>query len=241
MSIAQVGSVSTSIVSGGRISATYSHIVGAGADRILIVIVNLTSNAQSVSGVTFGGVALTNALVAGEDFRPALEVWYLLNPAVSTADVVVTLTGSLGSWGTGAINYTGVNQTTPIGATASAAFNSGAGQDATVVIVTTMNNSMIVGGITTRQAGTLATPGTGTTERYDGDTGAAVGDVLCVGGDQITTTSGSHTFNFTFVADDRAAVGCVELIEDGADPTKSVFGNFVENDPVFGRGSFVTG
>ena len=106
------GSVSTKTTSSSPYS--WSHTVGAGSNRLLVVAITESDKGVNPSGVTFGGVAMTAgpAYVAN---KAAASLWYLKNPAVSTATIAASYSGQtppdfLG----GAINFINVDQTTPV-------------------------------------------------------------------------------------------------------------------------------
>src|SRR5205085_8154315 len=93
-----VGSNGTFDVTTGVSELTWSHTVAIGPNRLLIVGVS-TSTAMlpsvpptaRVSGVTYGGAAMTRILTqVATDNRSAVEMFYLLNPPSGTANVVVT-------------------------------------------------------------------------------------------------------------------------------------------------------
>lgn len=93
-------------------SGSWSHAC-AGADRALYVGVATDHNAGiTVSGVTYGGVAMTPV---GTHFRSGayrVTVFRLLAPATGTNTVAVTLSGSSAAV-CAAISLTGVDQTDP--------------------------------------------------------------------------------------------------------------------------------
>jgi len=76
---------------GSALTFSWSHTVGSGANRILVV--GVASRAVAVAGITYGGTPL--AFIAGQndpsDFSRA-EMWYLLSPPSGTAIVQVTFT-----------------------------------------------------------------------------------------------------------------------------------------------------
>lgn len=123
----------TSSTSGASVSSlTFSHTVGSGAERMLIVGVALRKNGPVVSSVTYGGVGLTliaSQLDGGADHRA--ELWYLLAPTSGTANIVVTLSATVDATA-GAISFAGVNQTAPLG---SVAGSQGTDQTPSVTIV----------------------------------------------------------------------------------------------------------
>ena len=87
---------------------------GAGSDSLLVV--GVSANNASVASVTFGGVALTNAVASY--YNNDAEFWYLVAPS-GTANIVVTMTGAT-QVVVGAYAFAGVDQTDPITSQASA-------------------------------------------------------------------------------------------------------------------------
>jgi hypothetical protein len=121
MAIALVGSVVTANNNpSSTTSLTASFTVSSGTDLMLTVGVSGWSPAavDTVTGVTYGGVALTRRAQVknnGDDFA---DIWCLVNPTVGTANVVVTC--SSGTQIVAGIScWSGVHQTTaPTSATA---------------------------------------------------------------------------------------------------------------------------
>lgn len=96
---------------------TYSVTV-SGTDKLLIVSGYGGVAGCQISGVTFNGVALTKINdVLYTPNSSQFSSWRLVNPASVTANVVVTYNGG-GRMCSVASVYNGVDQTTPIGATA---------------------------------------------------------------------------------------------------------------------------
>ena len=100
---------------------TWSHTIAAGTNRLLIVGVainrNTAPNNQSVLSVTWNGAALTRSGQAPNGASCTAELWYLVNPATGGPfNIVVTLAASATArFVAGAMNFTGVDQTTPLG------------------------------------------------------------------------------------------------------------------------------
>jgi uncharacterized repeat protein (TIGR01451 family) len=106
-------------------AATSSFTVSACTNQILIVIVQMPSN-FGVTGATYGGTAMTEIgafSVAGTDIHT--RAFYLTNPAAGTANVVISGVNSWDPVWVHRYTYCGVNQTTPIGATATSTGTSG--------------------------------------------------------------------------------------------------------------------
>lgn len=88
---------------------TISHTIATGSDRLLLVAV--TNDGGAPSSVEYGGVAMT--LLEYYEYGGATRVYYLKNPTVGTANIVVSWSGS--SYYYPAVfcaDFTGVDQTT---------------------------------------------------------------------------------------------------------------------------------
>ncbi len=80
-----------------RTQTISSYVVGSESDRILLVWGGLEGPSGStvvLTGVTFGGVALTEAITHEDPNQNACSIYYLINPAASTADIVGTWDGT---------------------------------------------------------------------------------------------------------------------------------------------------
>lgn len=66
-------------------------IVGVGAGKFDLAI---------ITSVTYGGVAMTQGAIAPNGIQPSARIWYLMNPTVGTANVVVTTSANsnAGGW-----------------------------------------------------------------------------------------------------------------------------------------------
>ncbi|MHB8546427.1 MAG: hypothetical protein ACYDAJ_06640 [Nitrosotalea sp.] len=115
---------------------TFSFTVNSGSNTLLLV--GMEASTGTVTGMTFNGVALTKA-VARSNVGDS-ELWYLVNPSVTTANVVITLS-TAATVVAGAYELTGVDQTTPIGNTGT---NSGITNAPSVSITTAYSNSWAI-------------------------------------------------------------------------------------------------
>ncbi len=160
-----------SIDSSGHV--TISFTVGTGTNRLLIV--GGTVDNKAITGVTYGGTALTQA-VADTQF-PITSIWYLVNPPSGTASVVVTSTASTPAV-IGVISFTGVDQTTPIPTTATNDNANAHTSPATGSITNANANAWVMdvvgsgvtggytnGASTTTQWNIFGTPGSGASSR----------------------------------------------------------------------------
>jgi hypothetical protein len=124
-------------------NVTWSHTV-SGSNRLLVVGVGLR-NFTTITSVTYGGVALTkaNAIGAGAGNYARSEIWYLKNPAVGTANIVVT--NSATEWmATGAVTFTGVDQTTPVRASSNDVSSNTSSTTNTLTVTPTVSGDLIV-------------------------------------------------------------------------------------------------
>jgi hypothetical protein len=105
---------------------TVSHTT-SGTNRLMLVGISgaTTGPDLGVSGVTYGGTALS--LVGTRAYAVYQKIWIygLVAPATGTADVVVTFSRAPdGGAIVGVVTFTGVNQSVPVGAFAGATGNS---------------------------------------------------------------------------------------------------------------------
>ncbi len=121
--VVTTSSSSTSVANGGTL--TFSHTPGSTANRLLLVSVGVGNTLSgdaaapgTVTGVTFGAVAMTQVSTAAVG-AIRTYVYRLLNPNAATANVVVTIGSKTASVSASATTFTGVHQTTPLGASAS--------------------------------------------------------------------------------------------------------------------------
>lgn len=98
-----------------------SYVVSSGSNRVLAVVVSLlrsNENGVKVTSVTFGGVGLTEGDHSGgisTNRSNYVGIWYLVNPSVSTADIVVTPDNAMAGCIISAVTLYGVHQTYPAG------------------------------------------------------------------------------------------------------------------------------
>ena len=136
---------------------------------------------QSVTGVTYNGVALTSA---GSHNDPTnvrrVELWYLIAPATGNNNVVVTenlVAGGSVPTVVGATTFSGADQTSPIRTFASNDGNS----DSANVTVTSSANDMVIDTVAVDGTHTVAS-GTGTqVQQWALATGATAADVYGFG------------------------------------------------------------
>ncbi|MFQ5858700.1 MAG: hypothetical protein ACE5LU_24120 [Anaerolineae bacterium] len=150
-------------------SFTWSHTV-SGSNRMLVVGVSIRNQQnETVSGVTYAGTPLTFVGTRSNETSARIEIWQLVAPAVGTDNVVVTLSAPAKIIG-GAISLTGVDQTTPI---AASAFTAGSSTNPTINLSNVATSAWVIDAMAFRSTGTsgpTATPGGGQDQRTSGYT-----------------------------------------------------------------------
>lgn len=115
-----VDALSSMVDKGTKNPVTWSHTVGGGVGRLLIVGTSNKDGDNSVTSVTCGGRGLTQAgFQAGPNAENRVSIWFLLAPEIGTANVVVTLSKK-DKVVLGTVSFTGVDQRLPVGEFASA-------------------------------------------------------------------------------------------------------------------------
>lgn len=102
-------------------SYTFSHTT-SGTLRLMLVGVSLDNESyETVSSITYNGAALSFVDSVAQSNDARVEIWRLIAPSIGTHDVVVTFSENL-AYGSvaGAMTFTNVHQTTPLGTFASA-------------------------------------------------------------------------------------------------------------------------
>jgi len=184
--------------------------VAANANRILIVSANIYAAAQAVTGITWNGVEnFTRAVfidAASADRRS--EIWYLVNPTATTADVVTTWASAGIRRGAGVYSYYNALQASPIGVTNTA---NGTGVTSTGTITPTTAGSLIVDSSMSDGGGVAATDTltAGWTDLIDTRTWSSQYDLaptISASNDMFYTYSGSRTWTWC-AAEIKSVVG----------------------------------
>ncbi|HZD17087.1 MAG TPA: hypothetical protein VE669_02990, partial [Actinomycetota bacterium] len=165
---------------------SWSHTVGEGPGRILVVGVSLRDNLREVVDVTYGGRSLTRAgSQAGPGTDGRADIWYLPSPPVGTDTVEVTLDGP-GKAAAGATSFTGVDQTVPVGT-----FAGDAGEgSAPRVSVPSAEDDLIVDVVSTDGEHGGIVPGYGQAESWSAGTGTGAGDAFGAGSTRVAPGGG---------------------------------------------------
>ncbi len=194
-----------SSATGNTASLAWSHTIGSGSDRILIVGVSNRRTNRTVNSVTYGGISLTRIGTRNSGANSSrMQMWYLLAPPQGTAQVIVTLSGGTTVVG-GAISFFGIHQTTPMGAFASAA---GTGFAASLSVGSAVND-IVVDVAVARGTALSLTPGVGQTSHWNTGTGTGTNDVRGAGSRK--NGASSVTVSWALGAFTDWAVGAVSL------------------------------
>jgi hypothetical protein len=193
----------SSATTSNSMTLTWSHTVGPGLTRSLLVVglsIEKTSGA-SVESITYAGMPLTKAGAASATSGVKAELWYLTAPAAGADNVAVTFTKPLSTDGAvgGAISLSGVDQTTPVPTTAT---NGGDGMPSTTI--TTVNDgAWIIDAIMIDNGNAVAPADAGRQSRWS----TAQGSLIRGAGSTVATTMhGATTTSWASTSDKWAQV-----------------------------------
>lgn len=211
MAIAIGGTVTSSATTGSpAASLTFAHTCATGS----VLFVGVTQdNVAGDPSVTYNGVAMTKAVSLSSSINTS--IWYLTTPTTgSSQNVVITYAGS--SFGTGgAIDFTGVNTSSPIGVTGT---NLGSSTAVSTSVTTTTANSWLLDTFYLNDRSRTATVNGSQVQQWNADTGTAEG-TRGEGSTLVTTTTGSYTMGWTLSATSVWKQVVVEIIPSGGAPT----------------------
>ncbi len=175
---------------------TIEHTV-SGTDRLLVVAISQGNLNSPVASLTYGGTSLT-ALGTESAGPPRIEMWYLLDPLVGTADVVVTFSGTPSDGAVvGVMTLTNVNQTTPLGP-----FVSKAGNGTASVDVTSAEGELVID-ILAKDTPNSPAVGSGQTKKWSQAFNNAHG--------ALSTRPGAETVTMAWWSADDWAIGAVSV------------------------------
>lgn len=171
------------------------YALPSGTDRLLLVRAHAmrTSETDFTMTMTFNGVSLTEAVTitgSGSSRWHRTSIFYLINPTVTTANIVLTCGGAtVGGAVIAACTLFGASQTSPIGATATA--TPGNVTAVTLNLTGTSSTSFIFAAVGSNAATAPTWSWSGATEDYDlggtadtGEVGASGAYFVCDGGDE---------------------------------------------------------
>ena len=147
-----------------NLTLTWSHTVPAGNNRLLVVSLARSGGSVVASSVKFGSqnlVCLGTKNAPGGAGNPGVELWYLAAPAVSTANIVVTMSGAQ-YIECGAQNFTNVNQISPMSTAVGASGPAGTA----LVVVPSNEYEIVIDVLGFWSPAITATVGAGQTQRW---------------------------------------------------------------------------
>jgi len=193
-------------------SQAWSHTVASGSDRVLVVCVrarDLVVQADTrPSSVTFGAQNLTEAVYQAGAVSSGVSIWYLVAPTVGTDTITVTPAGACSNGLRGsAQSFTGVDQSTPIDASNSAA---GSSTTATVSVTVVTDQAWLIDSLYHFDSSSNVAPDGSQTlrdEPVDGDTRGH--------SDKSAVSTGSQAMTWTAVAAQEWSIAAVALRPSG--------------------------
>lgn len=195
---------------------TYSHTVGAGVTNGAMYIAVGYTTAQTISAVSYNGVAAT-LITNATNGTNRIGEYYVTGIATGAHTVSVTTSASGGnSLKVGSISMSGIDQVTPIDASAS---STGSAATQTTNITTLTTGTVLVGSI-------LSTGGTVTTDAsqtldWSGASNCGAGQ-SCFGAHRTSTTGAPGAYFIKWTA--GGAVGFAQAIaafKAAASPTNT--------------------
>ena len=199
----------TGTSTGGSLSVSHTT---AGRNRLMLVGVSINlAGANSVSAMTYNGASLS--LVGTRTSGDArTEIWSLVAPAVGTSNVSITVSGTSDGVTAGVMTFTGVDQTTPLGAFAS---NAGGGGSGTVTVASAVEE-LVFGTISVDDAANYdLVPGQpGQAEHWD-----LIGGPNINGGGSTRAGAASVALSWSWPGSDVWTAGGVSVKPSAAGPS----------------------
>ena len=210
---------SVSQASTGTQTLSWSHTIGGGSNRLLVVSIGVEGDYPSVAevnSVTYNGTSLTKAVENDVGAYQNTEIWYMLEsnlPAAGSHTVQITTSGIPNdSIKAGAISVSGAAQSGP--EATNSQDDNGAGWGTIQTSVTTLTDGAWVFDCVGSGQAITFTPNAGQTERFDVTTGSSG----AAGSTKAVATAGSTTLGWTMDASSNrvshvlaafaAATGC---------------------------------
>ena len=205
----------------GRTSLSWTHAIGGGADRVLIVgvaVEDASTADANIAGVTFNGISLipvpNSKRSGGGTGIIQTQLFYLLSASLGAAGsrtITVTMQGAVDGISAGAVSLAGASQGAP--QTAATNVDTSGADSISTSITSPTANSWIVDVVGSGNSGAF-TAASGQTERVDiaasGMTGAMSTKAL--------TAAGATTLGWAHNGANRLAHSLVSLAPSGTPP-----------------------
>ena len=219
---------------GAGATCSWSHAVGSGSNRMLVVGVaseSGTSTNSLVTGVTYGAQTMTRvtgsrASTLASSTYNATELFYLPAPNVGTATITVTFSPNLVNGANcGAVSLTGVKQHAP---EAVAIAQGTSGSSYSLAVTTVTNGAWLVDVVNNGTGNASFTPtGTGMIERWDNNAG---GQMVGAGATREVATAGTVTDTWTTGGTSRMAQSIAAFAAAPVVPEANMLAFEVETD-----------
>jgi uncharacterized repeat protein (TIGR01451 family) len=213
---AQVTFDNASSGTGTLVPFSFSHTVGTGNQRLLVVAVTIRNGINLASGVTYGGTALTSlGSTQNSDGLVHVQMYYLKNPPSGTANVTVSLLG-LTNAAAGAMSFSGVDPINTFGAISSDS-STGTGTTDPSTTVASATNNLVIDAVALEGSAGALTVGGGQTQRWTATTGGAATNIRGVGSTE--AGAASVTMSWTKANTAKWAIMAVSI---NVDPVPSL-------------------
>jgi hypothetical protein len=190
-------------------SLTWSHTVGTGPSRLLVVGVSIRNASNQVAAVTYRGQALTQLRAQdNDDGSVRVEQWYLIAPPSGTGTVAVSVPGGAKVVG-GAVSFTGADQVSPFRGVVSAG-SAGTGTDNPMIADSSGTSELVVSVVATQgNAGTTLAPLAGQGQAWNRYYGTSGGDVA--GGASTVVGSASLAMGWSKGSNSKWAIAAAAI------------------------------
>lgn len=201
-----VDAVSSAQTAAASTTLSWSHTTTSSQNNRLLIVTVQADGSNTVSGITYGGTALTLGKAKQQGTNIDAEIWYLMNPASGTNNVTITHSASKNLIG-GSITFYNVNQSGTFGTFVAAAANAGSPTGVNTSSTFPTANDLIVDAVATLTK--AATVGGAQTQRWNRTQTAG----FTSGATSTLPGSGaSQTMQWTYAAgSDKWAAVCVPI------------------------------
>lgn len=203
---------------------SWSHTCASGA--VLIVGASIGNQNQTVTGVTYNGVALTKIVEKGGGDACYASLWYLANPASGANTITVTYSANPSPHGVGGIglSLTGVSSSV-VGVSGSTDVSPAAASISTSVTTTAANSMVVAYAAQNGNSTSLTVSGSNQTQQ---DTTGKINSMRSSLSTQTTTSTGSYTNSWSSSPNEVMKQVVAEILEQtsSASVDAIAFGHF---------------
>lgn len=153
MAITRLSTITTkAIASGGSSNWNGSHTTDASTDCLFVIVFWSGATTTTISTISWNGVSLAPTLgTANQSGADKVQLYCLVAPTIQTGTLTVTPSANArGGWV--AVNYSGVNQTTPTGTIATN--TSSSNNTSPTVTVTSAVGEIVIAGLASNNGDT---------------------------------------------------------------------------------------